>query len=103
MCVFALQNPEICSSACLPAVCFSFATGSHEVWSKLGYLGNTCGLDVQFADNVRMLFLAYRALNVHFCSRKHPVDHIFSCLLRWELKKLNLFDVAFRCFSLRCR
>lgn len=65
-----VNNACVCfpGSVRLPAVCFSFATGSHEMWLKLGYLGNTCGLDVRFADNVRMLFLARRARKAHFCS-----------------------------------
>lgn len=89
--VFAFQDPEICCSIRLPAVCFSFATGNHVMWLKLGYLGNTCGLGVRFADNVRMLFLARRARKAHFCS---SVSESFTD----ELWKLNFF----RCVQLRC-
>ena len=40
-----------------PAACFSFAVGNAEAWLKLGSLGHTCGLNVQFAKNIHPLFL----------------------------------------------
>ena len=39
--------------------CFSFAVGNPEARLKLGSLGHTCGLDVQFAKNIHLLFLIH--------------------------------------------
>lgn len=51
------ENLLFCSTL---TACFSFAVGSPGAGLKVGSLGNTCGLDVQFAKNIHPLFLTYK-------------------------------------------
>lgn len=71
------------------ATCFLFAARSPRAWFKFGWLGNTCGLDVQFVKTIHPLFLTYTSVLQAFA--KHTV------IVMWCRKGFCSHDVAFCC------